>query len=141
MDKPKKNGKFLSLLATILWVAGFAIPFIVPKNWPFLWLSDALLLIGFWPFLVLLGAWWAWLLLGILNFLIGCVLAIVRYTGDENFQGRTDVIQVKHHLAEYHFEYVWMIIGIISTIVGVVLMIKAIANWIANRKSKSGESK
>jgi len=136
MDKPKKNGKLLSLLATILWVAGCALPFFVPKSSPFLWLSDALLLIGFWPFLVLFGAWWAWLVLGILNFFIGCVLAIVRYTGDENFPGRPDIIQVKHHLAEYHFEYVWMILGIISTIVGFVLMIKAIMRWTANRTSK-----
>jgi hypothetical protein len=136
MDKPKKNAKFLSLLATILWVAGFAVLFLVPKTSPFLWLSDALLLIGFWPFLMLLNAWWAWLLFGILNFFIGTVLAIVRYTGDENFVGRDDIIQMKHHLGEYHFEYVWMIIGIISTIVGFVSMIKAIVRWARKRKSQ-----
>ena len=133
-EAKKPNKKSAALIATILWVLGFLFAFVFPKGSPFLWFSDAFLLLGFWPLLFAARARILWILFGVFNFGIGAVLLVTQYLGDENFAGRKDVLLVKAHLAEYHFPYVWLLVGILSVIIGLVASTVAVLGWMKKRR-------
>jgi len=126
-----------SILATILWVVGFGLAFIIPKTSPWLWLSDGLLLLGFWPLLWTYSARWLWLIFGALNAGIGFILLVSQYIPDQYFSGHADMLKVKAHLAEYHFPWAWILIGVISCLIGLVRILIALVGWIRTRRSET----
>jgi hypothetical protein len=133
----KKSHRMASILATILWVVGFALAFIIPKSSPWLWLSDGLLLFGFWPLLWTYRARWLWLIFGALNAGIGFILMVAQYIPDQYFSGHADMLKVKAHLAEYHFPWAWILIGLISCLIGLVRIVIAFVGWIKMRRSET----
>jgi hypothetical protein len=133
----KKSHRTANILATILWVVGFALAFIIPKTSPWLWVSDGLLLFGFWPLLWTYRARWLWLIFGILNAGIGLVLLVAQYIPDEYFSGHGDVLKVKAHLAEYHFPWAWILIGLVSCLFGLVRLAIALFAWMRARAKKT----
>jgi hypothetical protein len=132
----KKSHRMASILATVLWVVGFALAFVIPKTSPWLWLSDGLLLLGFWPLLWTYRTRWLWLIFGALNAGIGFILLVAQYIPDEYFSGHGDVLKVKAHLAEYHFPWAWILIGLVSFLIGFVRVLIALVAWIRMRNSK-----
>jgi len=137
VTKPKKTkaAKVAGLAATILWVLGFLLTCLLPPRSTFVWLGDALLLIGFWPLLWIWRPGWPWLVFGVLNTAIGCLLAIAPYLPETNFTH--EMIVVRNHLRDSHSALTWMFIGIISAVVGLVRMICHLCQWIAKRSKQS----
>jgi hypothetical protein len=133
----KKSHRVASILATILWVVGFALAFIIPKTSIWLWLSDGLLLFGFWPLLWTYRARWLWLAFGLLNMGIGFILLVSQYISDEYFAGHADLLKMKAHLAEYHFPWAWILIGFVSSLIGLVRIAIALVAWMKARGKKT----
>jgi hypothetical protein len=130
MSQEKKSHRKATITATVLWIVGFALAFVIPKASPYLWLSDALLLLGFWPLLWSYRSRWLWLLFGISNAGIGSILLVAKYLPASSISDRPDIIKIQAHLSDYHFPYVWVLIGLISTLVGIIQLIRALIAWI-----------
>jgi hypothetical protein len=120
-------------LAVALWVLGIALGFVIPPQSKFLCVPDALLLIGFWPFLVQLRARLLWLFFGIFNTFIGFTLLVVKYLPDDNFKVDPKVLAVKVHLAQYHEPFAWISVGIISAVIGVIRVLLSVFIWLSKR--------
>lgn len=123
----------MAILASLLWIAGFALGFIIPAGSTYIWLPDALLLFGFWPLLFKMKAKWLWLSFGILNFSIGCVLELISCLPDQSFASVANAIKVKSHLSEHHMPLVWMAIGILAFLVGVGILGFRLVRWLILR--------
>jgi hypothetical protein len=123
----------MSILASLLWIAGFALAFVIPAGSNNIWLPDALLLFGFWPLLFKLKAKWLWLLFGILNFMIGCILEIIAVLSDQNFASIPNAVAGKTHLAEHHVPLVWMGIGILALLIGIGIIGYQAIKWLILR--------
>src|SRR5215475_5425128 len=106
-DSAKKPSmaKRLGVATTVIWVIAFLLIFVVPKGSPYIWVSDALLLIGFWPLLFIWRPGWPWLLFGICNIAIGFLLLIAVYLPDSNFTPQ--MVAVKKHIADAHSPFTW----------------------------------
>ena len=113
--------KRAGLASTVIWVIAFALIFIVPKTSPYIWVSDALLLIGFWPLLLIWRPGWPWLIFGICNIAIGFLLLISIYLDDSNFTPQ--MVAVKKHIADAHSPFTWMTIGCLSSFYGIARMV------------------
>lgn len=160
-SKSMSASKIAGIVSAVLWIVGFALAFVVPSNSPFMWVPDALLLIGFFPLLIFWKPSWPWLVFGVLNVVIGFVLLVATFLPVETLTAEmakareqltatkspyasmfspTATEQMAHvhtHLAKQHSPWTWMIIGVISTIYGVVRMIKNTIKWAA-AKRKTG---
>jgi hypothetical protein len=133
-SRKSKAAKVAGLAATILWVLGFLLTCILPPRSTFVWTGDALLLIGFWPLLWIWRPGWPWLVFGVLNLAIGCILEISYYIDASTFT--KEMIVVRDHLRDSHSALTWMFIGIISAVVGIVRMIRHLFQFIANKSKK-----
>jgi hypothetical protein len=138
-SEPKKKGSksVYTLLAIGMWVIGIGLGFVIPVNSPQIWLPDALLLLGFWPFLCQLKARWLWIVFGLFNLFIGLTLETVKFLPDTCFSFDPKVLAVKIHLAQYHEPFAWMWIGFISALIGFVRVAIASIAWILRRLKKS----
>jgi uncharacterized membrane protein YfcA len=134
--KPTKAraAKIAGLAATILWVAGFAILFIIPAKSPFIWLSDFLLLLGFWPLLWIWRPGWPWIIFGVLNMAIGFFLEIAYALPDTNFTPEMKI--VRNHLHDMHSSLTWILVGFVSALFGVFRTNKQIWQWITARSKQ-----
>lgn len=154
-------GKIAGIVSAVLWVLGFGLAFVIPSSSPWMWLPDALLLIGFWPLLYFWKPSWPILVFGILNVIIGFTLLVASFIPVEKlteemhtahtqmvltkspyasaFSDETakQVAAVHRHVAEQHSPWTWMIIGVLSTIYGIGRMIKNIIKWIAAKKKSA----
>lgn len=155
----KKSGsKIATILSAVLWILGFALAFVIPAESPFMWVPDALLLIGFFPLLILWKPSWPWFVFGVLNVVIGFVLLVAFYIPADTLTSEmakahqqmvetkspyadvfsaTSAQQMAHvhtHLAKQHSPWTWMLIGVISVIYGIVRMIKNIVKFAVNKK-------
>ncbi|MBA3857587.1 MAG: hypothetical protein C0507_11825 [Cyanobacteria bacterium PR.3.49] len=157
-DKPKSGGKWATFSSAVLWIVGFVILFIVPADSPYVWVSDALLLLGFFPLLILWKPSWPWLVFGVLNVVIGFVLLVATYLPVESLtsemaKARQQLVETKSpyaavfseasaaqmahvhtHVVKQHSPWTWMILGVISTVYGLIRMIKNTIKWIAQKK-------
>lgn len=157
-DKPESGGKWATFSSAVLWIVGFVILFIVPADSPYVWVSDALLLLGFFPLLILWKPSWPWLVFGVLNVVIGFVLLVATYLPVESLtsemaKARQQLVETKSpyaavfseasaaqmahvhtHVVKQHSPWTWMILGVISTVYGLIRMIKNTIKWIAQKK-------
>lgn len=138
--KPLGMAKIAGIVSTVLWLLGFLLMFILQKDSQLMWLSDALLLIGFWPLLFVWRFSWPWIIFGASNVLIGFILLVAFYLPDSSFVGHPEMITARHHIMEYHSPWTWMVIGVISTIYGVIRMVKNIVIWYRARRKKTSDS-
>ena len=160
----KKSGmgaKVAGIVSTLMWVLGFALAFVIPKESKLIWVPDAMLLIGFWPLLYAWRPGWPSVVFGVLNILIGVSLEIMAFLPDTAFtEGLSSVrvvlaqqhsplaalsdtdlarqlVAVRNHMTEQHSALAWTLIGIVSTIFGVIRMIRHLIRWLRDRKMKS----
>lgn len=101
--------KIAGYTSTLLWIAGLALAFALPSHSPYLWLSDAFLLLGFLPLMVAFRIHWLIFLFGLFNTFIGFFLLILTYLESEKFVGQ--VLAMKQHLLTYHSPWVWILLG------------------------------
>jgi hypothetical protein len=126
----------MAILTSIMWVAGFGLAFIIPTDSRYNWLPDALLLFGFWPLLFKIRAKWLWLVFGVLNFVIGCVLELIAVLPDQAFITIPNAVTVKTHLTEHHMPLVWMGIGILSFIAAACMISLHLYRWLVKRAKR-----
>jgi phosphoglycerol transferase MdoB-like AlkP superfamily enzyme len=134
LKSPINSAKYLSALAVIVWLVGFALAFVIPPGSRLLWLPDALLLLGFAPLLISCRARWLWILFGVLNFFIGFVLLVVKYMRNDEFCFDPKILATKVHLAQYHEPFAWIIIGFFSFLTGLILVAISLAGWLSNKR-------
>lgn len=133
-DKPEKEKKspakkIAALVATILWVVGFGLNFVIKPGERLIWVPDALLLIGFWPLLFVYKAGWTWFGFGVCNIAIGFFLELMVHLPIDTFKSQDQII-VRDHLIQMHSPITWIRIGIVSAIYGAFRMIKTIVKWL-----------
>jgi hypothetical protein len=138
----KRSGRTAGIIATALWMIGFILTVAVPAGSPFVFLGDALLLIGFWPLLWLWSPGWPWIVFGLLNIGIGFFLEIAYVLPDALFWQNPvpgadvhAVLAVRNHLRDQHSAITWIIVGFISTVYGLIRTGRQIFAWIANKKA------
>jgi len=120
-----------------MWIAGFALAFVIPAGSLYIWLPDTLLLFGFYPLLIKAKARWLWLVFGVLNFLIGCALELTLVLPDEPFAKVPQAVAVKTHLAQYHVPLVWLGIGILSFLIGFCILSFFFIRWLIAKTKRS----
>ena len=143
----KRSGRIAGIIATVLWIVGFILTVAVPAGNPFVFLGDALLLIGFWPLLWLWSPGWPWIVFGLLNMAIGFLLEIAYVLPDALFLQNPvpgadvhAVLAVRNHLRDQHSAITWIIIGFISTAFGLVRTGRQVFAWIASKKVKASST-
>ncbi len=134
-NKLTKTQVVLNWTATIFWILGFALAFVIPAKSKFIFLPDALLLIGFWPFLWQWRFSLPWIIFGVLNMGIGFILQISEYLPNEKFTH--EMILAKEHLANQHSPITWIVVGFVSTVFGLIRFFKNTILWVARKLNKS----
>ncbi len=165
MTEARETGKKMSaskiagIVSAVLWIVGFALAFVIPADNPFMWVPDAMLLIGFFPLLFFWKPSWPWLVFGILNVVIGFVLLVGTFIPVDTLTtemkkareqlteqkspyasvfSESSTQQMAHvhtHLVKQHSPWTWMLVGVFSTIYGIVRMIKNTIKWAAKKKT------
>ncbi len=134
--KPKwSRARIAGVLSTVFWVLGIVLTISVPAWSRFVFLGDALLLIGFCPLLWLWKPGWPWIIFGLLNTFIGFVLEIAYYLPDTTFTYEMKV--VRNHLRDQHSAITWILIGVVSAIYGIGLTAFQIYQWCVRRAAKN----
>ncbi len=127
-EKKSPAKKIAALAATILWVVGFSLNFVIKPGERFIWVPDALLLLGFWPLLFVYKAGWTWFGFGVCNMAIGFFLELMVHLPSDIFKSPDQII-VRDHLIQMHSPLTWILIGAISTLYGLFRMIKTVIKW------------
>lgn len=122
-----RAGKIAGIVSAFLWIAGIALAFVITPSSPYIWVPDALLLLGFVPLLFFWSPSWPWIIFGLFNAAIGFLLQTIEYLPDSQFP--SDLVKAKTHLAQYHEPNTWMIIGFFSTAYGLGRLMKNIICW------------
>lgn len=129
---PRSSARqFVGMTSCVIWILGIGLAFVIPPESNFIYVPDALLMLGFFPLLYLWKYSWPWLVFGLLNLGIGILLMVIEYSPDNLFPA--DLLKPKHHLADYHPAVVWYTTGVFATMFGVGRMIKNIYKMIARR--------
>lgn len=126
--------KIAAVLSTVLWMVGFFLAFVISPKSPYIWVPDTLLLLGFFPLLLVWKPAWPWLVFGVCNLFIGFVLEVAKYLPDAELP--SEMRLVRAHLAEYHSANSWMFIGLVALIYGVIRLIKGWLRWINSKRAK-----
>jgi hypothetical protein len=134
-EEQAKRAKAAGVISCVLWILGFALSFVIPGKSTFTWVPDTLLLVGFFPVLLVHPAGWTWLIFGILNVAIGFILEIGYQLPDDVFP--VEVNTLRKGLQATHPTLVWILLGAVCTVYGVFRIIKTIIRFIAKRASKS----
>lgn len=129
------NKKQIILISSaIIWIIGLVLAFLIPPTSQFIWLPDALLLLGFFPLLIGWRPSWPWIVFGVLNICIGFVLLVSQYLPDTSLP--KEMMIVRRHLLNYHVPMVWMLIGAIATVYGTIRMFVNMLIWGFKRLKK-----
>lgn len=132
-ERPQAAKKIGGIASAVIWIVGIALAFVVPSTSKFIFVPDALLLLGFFPLLYLWKYSIPWLVFGALNFGIGILLLVIQLSDDSLFP--KDLLPPKHHLAQYHPPIVWYVTGTIAFIFGAGRLIKNV--YLMIRKARS----
>jgi hypothetical protein len=122
-------------LAISLWALSFILACRIHPGSHFIWVPDTLLLFGFLPLLISSRACWLWLVFGLGNLFAGCVLDIASVIPAEKFVPY-HVVEIKHHLDQYHPFIIWMLIGAVSTVIAIILLTIKFIFWLRKKIKK-----
>jgi hypothetical protein len=132
--QPRSLAKRVGGIAScVIWLIGIALTFMIPPHSQFIFIPDAMLMLGFFPLLYMWKYSWPWLLFGVLNFGIGILLMVIEFSPDNLFP--PELLGPKHHLGDYHPPIVWTTTGIIATTFGAGRLIKNV--YLMIRKARS----
>lgn len=127
------QGKFSAIVSAVLWTLGFGLCFVLPPSSNLSWIADFFLLLGFFPLLWFYPAGWTWLIFGICNFGIGCVLEIGYHLPDDCLPPAVRTARLM--MMSTHPSMVWMALGLVCTLFGAFRMIKNTILFFAKRKA------
>lgn len=141
--KKKSKGKSVgAILSTVLWTVGFALLFILKPGDRWIWTSDALLLLGFFPLLFVWKPGWTWLVFGLLNMFTGFMLEMAKilpeYIKDETLW-TPEVMAAQEHMAQMHNSTTWILIGFAAVLFGLFRISRTIVRWVIRRFRSAGE--
>lgn len=146
-NKSKSNAaKIAGALSMVLWVVGFILLFAL-KGSKLIWLSDTLLLLGFWPLLFVWKPGWTWGVFGCLNILIAFMLELTKQITPEMMSDRlpphlmTTFLEGQKHLGESHGFMPWFFIGIFSALFGTFRMMRTIYRFVKKQIDKEADAK
>jgi|AGTN01.1.fsa_nt_gi hypothetical protein len=146
-NNAKSNAaKIGGLLSMVLWVVGFILLFAL-KGSPLIWLSDTLLLLGFWPLLFVWKPGWTWVIFGWLNIFISFMLELTKQITPEMMSNRlpphlmTTFLEGQKHLGESHGFMPWFFIGIFSVIFGTFRVTRTIYRFAKKQIAKGTDAK
>lgn len=121
--KPRtKTQEILNWTATIIWIWGFALAFIIPPKTKYIWVPDTMLLLGFWPILWQWKLSLAWIIFGILNVFIGYILQFSNYVPTEKMTQA--MLLAREHIINQHSPLAWILVGAVSVVFGVLNLAK-----------------
>lgn len=137
--------KIAGIASTIMWICSFVLLVTFKAGDKNVWISDALLLTGFWPVLFVYKAGWTWFIFGILNMAIGFILEVARQLPEEVFTKAaltSEMMQTKEHVLTMHPCMPWIIIGFFSSLFGAARIIRTIFKWCMklNKAKKQSET-
>ena len=135
-DTPAR--KIAAVLSAVLWTLGFFLAFVIQPTSRFIWIPDTLLLVGFFPLLMIWKPAWPWLVFGGCNLFIGIVLEVAKFLPDSSLPGEMRLVRA--HLADYHAPLAWMFVGVVSIIYGVIRFFKGLYRWLSKRKAEAAGS-
>ncbi|MBS1991903.1 MAG: hypothetical protein JSS83_15380 [Cyanobacteria bacterium SZAS LIN-3] len=127
----KSKALIPTVISTVLWVLSIVLAFVIKPGSAMAFVPDALLLLGFFPLLVLWRQGWLTFLFGLFNTLIGFFLLILQYMDDAPFVGSMKMM--REHLITMHSCWTWIVLGIVPLIWGLVSMILSLSRWIMRR--------
>jgi hypothetical protein len=134
MHRKQSHAKQMAGLASlIIWVGGIGLAFVIPKTSKFIFVPDALLMLGFFPLLYLWKYSIPWIVFGALNFGIGILLLVIQFSPDNLFP--PELLTPKHHLADYHPSVVWYCTGMMALAFGICRLAKNL--YLMMRKARS----
>jgi hypothetical protein len=136
--RTKKKTLWATVSSTVLWVLSFVLAFVIKSGTSLAFLPDALLLLGFFPLLLLWRRGWLTLLFGVFNTLIGFFLLLLQYLPDEKFVGPMQTM--RGHLLTMHSSWTWMLLGLVALVWGAVATVVSIARWLILMRQSKKES-
>ena len=120
--------------STVLWVLSIVLAFVIKPGNAAFFVPDALLLLGFFPLLVLWQRGWLTFLFGLFNSLIGFFLLLLQFLPEEKFTGAMQPMRA--HLLGMHSCWIWMILGVVALIWGALSTVISVVKWfVARRKN------
>lgn len=128
---PKQAKKIAGIGSAVIWVLGIGLMFVIPTTSKYVYVSDGLLLLGFFPLLYLWRFSFPWLIFGALNIAIGVFLQMIELLPDSYFP--PDLWKPKHHLSQYHPPMTWWLLGGVGFGFGAVRAAKNIYKMVARK--------
>jgi hypothetical protein len=113
-----KRTLWATIASTALWLVSIIAAFQIKPENPLIWLPDALLLLGFFPLLILWRQGWLTFLFGLSNAFIGLFLLVLKYLESDKFTGQ--MLSMKEHLVDYHNPWSWLLVGLVAFIWGAI---------------------
>jgi hypothetical protein len=120
--------------STLMWVLSIVLALVIKTGDRLAFVPDALLLLGFFPLLMLWRRGWLTFLFGLFNALIGFFLLIVRYLPDDKFTGAAG--QMRDHLLNMHSAWTWLILGLVALIWGASSIAVSLVRLVLKKPSK-----
>lgn len=127
--------KVAAVLSAVLWTVGLFLAFIISPRSPYIWVPDFLLLVGFFPLLLIWNPAWPWLVYGFVNLFVGFMLEVARFVPAESLPA--DMRLMRAHLADYHHPLTWILVGAASFVYGVTRILKGWLRWLKEKMSRS----
>ena len=140
--KKKKPVEKKVLVATIgstaMWVMSIVLAFVIKPGESLAFVPDALLLLGFFPLLILWRRGWLTFLFGLFNALIGFFLLVLQYLDDDKFTGPMQLM--RNHLLSMHCSWTWIILGLVALIWGASSMAVSLVRWVVRWRAKKSQT-
>ena len=130
---PKPGGPFVAtVVSTVLWVLSIILAFMIKPGHALAFVPDALLLLGFFPLLILWRRGWVILLFGFFNAFIGFFLLLLEFLPDEKFTGAMQAM--RQHLLSMHSCWTWMTVGVVALLWGSLSIAVTVTNWFLKKR-------
>jgi hypothetical protein len=130
---PKPGGPFVAtVISTVLWVLSIILAFVIKPGQALAFVPDALLLLGFFPLLILWRRGWVILLFGFFNAFIGFFLLLLEFLPDEKFTGAMQAM--RQHLLSMHSCWTWMIVGVVALVWGALSIVVRVTKWFLKKR-------
>ncbi len=143
-NKTKKKeksaaAKKAAVLSAVLWGVGFLLLFVLEPGSRYVWTSDALLLLGFFPGLFLYRAGWTWFVFGLINTFTGFMLIMAtiidKYIDDKSVL-TPQFYAAQDHITKMHPGLTWILLGLVAVLFGLFRMTRTIIRWVRRRMQK-----
>ncbi|MBU6454922.1 MAG: hypothetical protein KGS72_24345 [Cyanobacteria bacterium REEB67] len=118
--------------STLLWVLSIILAFVIKPGQSLAFVPDALLLLGFFPLLLLWRRGWVTLLFGLFNTFIGFFLLLLEFLPDAKFSGAMQAM--RQHLLSMHSCWTWMIVGVVALAWGALSLAVTVTSWLLKRR-------